>query len=73
MARVKILLDKGETIDEAQESLIKAFQSHAAGEAHREDFQDPAARDVFNFMINKHNEMWQEILDEIAIELDKEV
>ena len=65
MAKVEIILEKGETEEEVHEMLIKAFQHHAAGAEHKQAFHDPAARDVFNAMINKHEKMQEQMLKEI--------
>jgi uncharacterized membrane protein YqiK len=73
LARVTIHLEKGESEEEVQEMLIKAFQHHSAGAEHKEAFHDPAARDVFNKMINEYDKMWAEMLKEIGEVLDGEV
>lgn len=72
MARIAIYLDKDETEEEAQEALLKALQHHAAGKEHREAFHDPAARDVFNKLINEHKKMWNKMLKDIQKVLDEE-
>lgn len=73
MATVKILLDEHETIEEAQESLLKALVHHDAGEEHKAAFHQPAARDVFETMIKEHDAMWDRILKEINGVLEEEV
>jgi len=72
MSEIKIYLEPDETIEEVQENLIKAFQAHALGEFHKEDFQDAAARDVYNKMIKEHEKMWEILLKEIAEVLEGE-
>lgn len=72
MAKIEIHLEKGETEEEVEEMLIKAFQHHAAGKEHKEAFHEPAARDVFNKMINVHDKMWDKTLREILAVLDEE-
>lgn len=66
MATVKILLEKGETPEQVEEMLIKAFQHHAAGKEHKQAFHDPAPRDVMNKMINAHEKMWEKLSREIS-------
>jgi hypothetical protein len=73
MAKVELHLEPGETEEEVQEMLIKAFQHHAAGKEHKEAFHEPAARDVFNYMINQHDKTWAKILQEVSVVLDEEV
>lgn len=72
MAKIEIHLEKGETEEEVEEMLLKAFQHHAAGKEHKQAFHEPAARDVFNFMINTHDKMWEKTLKEIIAVLDEE-
>lgn len=73
MAKVEIILENGETEEEVQEMLIKAFQHHAAGEEHKQAFHDPAARDVFNKLINEHEKVMADIMKEIFAVIDSEV
>jgi len=72
MTKVKIIAGKGESVEEAEEKLYKAMNSHRTGELHTEDFQDPAMKDLVQRMINKHGDMYKDMLDEIFNELDKE-
>ncbi len=72
MAKVKILLEKGETEREAEDSLLKAITSHNNGEVHTDGFADPAMNDVVAKMQDIHNKMYQEMIQEICDALDSE-
>jgi hypothetical protein len=72
MAKIKIILEKGETEREAEDSLLKAITAHNSGEIHIEGFEDPAMNDVVNKMEEVHNKIYQEMLDEISEALDTE-
>lgn len=72
MAKVKIILDSGETIQEAEDSLVKAIISQDQGQAHTEGFEDPAMQSTVNRMEEVHKKIYQEMLTEIFEELDKE-
>lgn len=72
MAKVKIILDSGETIQEAEDSLIKAITSQDRGEAHTESFDDPAMQSVVNKMEEIHKKIYQEMLADINEALDKD-
>ncbi len=72
MGRVKIYLGKNETAEQAEELLHKALSSQRNGDAHSDDFQDPVVRDVVDIAADAHEKMYQEMLREIADELDKE-
>lgn len=72
MAIVKIFLEPGETPEEAQEMLQKAYQYHAAGGEHKQAFHDPAPRDVFNKLINEHDKMLSKMLKEILEVLNED-
>ena len=69
---VKITLEKGETIEQAEEKLYKALDSHRNGDLHTEDFTDPAMKDLIDKMLRMHDQTYQELLQEIFDELDKE-
>ena len=60
-----------ETEEEAQELLIKALTNQAKGGSHKEDFQDPAARDVVRKMIKSHDKMVEKMLREINKAIDE--
>ena len=73
MATVRIYLAPHETESEAKELLLKALTSQDSGATHTEEFQQPAARDVFERMLNAHDAMWQNLLREISTVLDDEM
>jgi hypothetical protein len=73
MAKVKIFLEPGETQQDAEDSLFKAMQHHNTGEVHSShSFQDPAMVAVSQKMEKIHSEIYQDMLNEIFQELDKE-
>jgi len=72
MARVKIILDKNETMHEAEETLFKALNMQRTGDVHKGDFVDPAMTDVALRMKGAHEIMYKEMLEEIEAVLDEE-
>lgn len=73
MAKVKIILEKGETQDDAEELLMKAFEHHSSGDAHdSESFDDPAMNDVLHRMEKTHKQIYSEMLEEITEALEKQ-
>lgn len=72
MAKVKILLDKNETIEDIEESLFKALDFHRQGGVHTEEFADPAMSDLNDQLVVEHEKMLAAMLEEIFNELDKE-
>ena len=73
MAKVKILLEKGEDEIDAHVALTKALDLHNSGDIHlRESFEDPAMIDVSQQMMKVHNDIYTDMIQEIQDELDKE-
>lgn len=73
MAKVQIILEDGETQRDAEEGLHKALNYHASGDVHdSESFDDPAMIDVSHRMEQEHKKIYQEMLNEIFLELDKD-
>lgn len=72
MPNVKIELKKGETPDEAEEMLLKAFESQRDGSIHKEEFHDPAMRDLAIRLRELHEKEYNLMLEEIYTELEKE-
>lgn len=73
MAKVKIFLDEGETLQDAEDSLLKAMVHHNSGEIHSShSFQDPAMVQVANKMEDVGAKIYQEMLAEIFETLDKD-
>lgn len=67
--KVKILLEEGETREQAEEALVKALTAQDTGETHTEEFLDPvmahAAEDL-KAKIDKINaDMFREIEEEL--------
>lgn len=73
MAKVKIILEKGETQHEAEQALAKALNHHASGDVHSShSFQDPAMVDCSNRMEEIFKRINQEMLQEIGEALDED-
>lgn len=73
MAKVKIFLDKDETIEDAENQLQKALEFHSSGKAHVDDeFDDAAVEHTLEYMVKKHDEIYSDILDEIIQMLNEE-
>lgn len=72
MAKVKIFLEPGEDLRSAEDTLFKALNHHNSGDAHVETFQDPAMDAVADRMVDLHNKIYNEMLQEIFDTLDKE-
>lgn len=70
--KAKIILEKNETRDEAEEVLLKALESHRTGSSHSEEFPDKTMEHVANKLKNKHQSMFREMLREIDQLLDEE-
>ena len=71
--KVKLEYEAGENPLEADELLVKALTQHAQGEGHKEDFQDPAARDLMSKIVKKHEKMFDKMMREIIEEIKKDV
>jgi hypothetical protein len=72
MANVKVQLDKGETPDQAEELIFKAFAAQRDGSIHKEEYHDPAMRDLLLRIQKAHEEQFQALIAEIGDILDKE-
>lgn len=73
MAKVKIFLEKGETLADADNALFKALNHHASGDVHlRESFDDPAMVDAANRMEELFKKQYKEMIDEIIATLESE-
>lgn len=72
MSKVKIILDSGESIQEAEDSLVKAITSQDQGQSHTDGFEDPAMQSTVNRMEEAHKKIYQEMMQEIFEALDKE-
>lgn len=72
MAKVKILLEPGETELDADAALQKALEFHSSGDAHSEDFDDPAMVHALQRMDAEHAKIYAEMIREVGDLLDKE-
>lgn len=73
MAKVKILLEPGETELDADAAIQKALEFHATGEAHSEEtFDDPAMAHLIQRLEEAHSKVYSEMIREISEVLDQE-
>ena len=72
MADVKIGLHKGETPDQAEELIFKAFSAQRDGSIHKEEFHDPAMRDLLARMLDLHEDQFKALIAEIGDILEAE-
>lgn len=73
MAKVKIILNPGETQQDAEDSLLKALQHHNSGDVHSSHtFQDPAMVAVAEKLELEGQKIYQDMMTEIFEELDKD-
>lgn len=72
MAKVKILLEPGESQEEAHDALVKALTAHEQGEIHTDTFLDPVMEEASNHMKDSYRDINREMLAEIEEVLDRE-
>jgi hypothetical protein len=73
MAKVKIVLEPGETERDADEAIQKALEFHTSGEAHDgEAFDDPAMVHMAQRLEEIHSRIYTEMVREISDALDEE-
>lgn len=73
MAKVKILLEPGESQLDAECALQKALEYHSSGSSHDEEaFDDPAMVDLSQRLENDHAKMYSEMMREILDVIDGE-
>lgn len=66
MSQVKIKLEKGETMEQVKEDLIKAFTTQSSGVMHTADrFEDKAMDELHQKLLAKHKNIMGLILKEI--------
>lgn len=70
--KIKIERPEGMTQEEAEELIYKALSMPRQGEAHQEEFQDPAMQNVVDIMVKLHKNIAKDIATEIFAQLDKE-
>ena len=69
---VKIELQKGETPEQAEELILKAFNAQRDGTLHSGRFHDSAIQHLVDQLQELHGAEFQSMLREIFEELDKE-
>lgn len=72
MPSVKIELRKGETPEQAEDLLFKAFEAQRNGDTHGEEFNDPAMADLLNRVLKINEEQYALMLQEINEALEQE-
>lgn len=73
MANVKIFLQPGESIRDAEDALMKAFNLHASGDIHYSHvFQDPAMAALAEKMESIYKNISQDMVREISEALDED-
>lgn len=73
MAKVKIILDRGETQHDAEQDLVKAINHHSSGDVHSSHtFTDPAAESTALKMQDIFNKINNEMMEEIFQTLDED-
>lgn len=73
MAKVKIFLDKEESLRDAEDQIFKALNHHASGDVHSQDsFEDPAMVSVSNKMEQEYKRIAQDMMREISEALDED-
>lgn len=73
MGKVKIFVDRNETVEDVEDSLLKAMNHHASGDVHDDDdFPDPAMVDVKDRMIIAHDVMYKNLLREVFEALEED-
>ena len=73
MAKIKILLEPGETEIDADAAIHKAMEFHANGDVHDEEaFDDPAMVHMAQRMEELHTKAYDAMIREIIETLNKE-
>lgn len=72
MATVKVILEKGETPEQAEELLFRAFEAQRNGDIHGEEFNDPAMMDLLARMEEIHKREYDLMLQEIFQVIEEE-
>lgn len=73
MSKVKIFLQKGETLAEVESDLFKALNHHVSGNVHEEEtFKDPAMQAVVHRMEASHIKIYDDMINEINCVLEED-
>lgn len=70
--KVKIVLAKNQSIEDAEEELLKALNFKRSGEIHGDEFSDEVMEEAAQEMIKAHEDILKQTLDEINQVLDEE-
>lgn len=71
--KIKIILNKNETKEQAEETLIKALNLHKDGDVHIDaSYDDAAMVDTENRLKDIHSKIYQDMLDEINETLEEQ-
>jgi hypothetical protein len=70
--KIKVERPKGISREEAEDILYKALSIPREGNAHKEEFQDPAMQDLANIMKKLHEKIAEDIFQQISKEIDQE-
>ena len=72
MPKVRVELDKSETVEEAEELLFKALSAQRSGDLHDGKFHDPAMEDLSIRLAAMHEAEFEVMLREIYEAIEKE-
>ena len=70
--KVKINVEKGETLLEAEEKLEKALKAKKEC-SHGEQYCDPAVNEFHDFIESKHKQLVKKVLEDIKSEIQRDV
>lgn len=68
MAKLKIILEGNESVDEVKELIVKAFSHQDVHEhlnSHHRPFTDPVLRDIHALLNHEFSEMYAQMFNEI--------
>lgn len=71
--KVKILLEPGESREEAKEFLFKALELQMPSEAHEEGFDDPVMQAASDDMKSYYEKLNREMMQEIEELLEQDI
>lgn len=71
MSTVKIILDEGESIEEAEETLFKALSTKKKAST-TETFSDPAMVHLEQMVLKAHSDMYKDMINEIIEVIESE-
>lgn len=73
-SEIKIKIERSEKIsqEEAEELIYKALSAPRNGNAHTEEFQDPAMQNVVDIMNALHKKIAKDLAKEISDEIEQD-